>query len=198
MMNAEVYHPINYKETDYTLQKIDYLLNMADELYKQVNPENLQVYFSLVYYPTVGNLNLQKMWLLTGKNHYDAKLGKMEANKLATQIRACLQRDRELVEQYHTIDDGKWYGMGLSEHIGFSNWNEEEAKYPVIMSPLPANKPRLVVTVDGTEQHNEGPAWHKNTVFLNDFLQPDIEEASFTISSISEMDGEYKITCKNQ
>jgi len=197
MMNASVYHPVNYKETDLTLQQIDDLLKTADELYKQVDPENLLVYFSLVYYPTVGNLNLQKMWLLTGKNNYFAKLGKMEANNLATEIRACLQRDRDLVEQYHTIDDGKWYGMGLSEHIGFINWNEEEAKYPVLMSPLPANKPRLVVTIDGTDQHNEGSAWHQNTVYLNDFLQPNIDEASFTISSISEMDAEFKITCDN-
>ena len=197
-MNAEVYHPVNYMEADHTLRQIDYLWNIAEELYKNVDPENFAAYFSLVYYPAVGNLNLQKMWLLTGKNHYDAKLGKIEANKLADQIRECLKRDRELVEQYHTIDHGKWYGMGLSEHIGFIHWNEEECKYPIIMNVLPARKPRLVVTLDGTEQHTEGPAWHKNKVYLNDFLQPNIEEASFTISSISDRNADYKITCKNQ
>jgi hypothetical protein len=197
-MNAEVYHPVNYKESDHTLQQIEYLLDIADELYKRVNAEKLPTYFSLVYYPTVGNLNLQKMWLLTGKNHYDAKLGKMEANRLAVQIRECLKRDRELVEQYHTIDNGKWYGMGLSEHIGFINWNEDECQNPILMHVLPANKPRLVVSIDGSEQHSEGSAWHKNKVYLNDFLQPDIEEASFTISSISDINAEFKITCVNQ
>ncbi|MDQ0253328.1 hypothetical protein J2S74_000700 [Evansella vedderi] len=197
-MNADVYHPVNYKEADHLLQQIDYLLNLAEELYQKVDPENFTAYFSLVYYPAVGNLNLQKMWLLTGKNHYAAKLRQMEANKLADQIRECFKRDRKLVEQYHTIDNGKWYGMGLSEHIGFINWNEEECQYPILMNVLPANKQRLMVTVDGTDQHTEGPAWHNNKVYLNDFLQPDVEEASFTISSISDLKAEFKITSQNQ
>ncbi|MFL6556336.1 MAG: alpha-glucuronidase, partial [Bacillus sp. (in: firmicutes)] len=141
---------------------------------------------------------MQKMWLLTGKNHYDARLGKMEANRLADQITECLKRDRELMEEFHTIDNGKWYGMGLSEHIGFTRWNEDECQNPILMHVLPANKPRLVVSVDGTDQHSEGSAWHKNKLYLNDFLQPDVEEASFTISSISDINTDFKITCKNQ
>jgi hypothetical protein len=197
-MNADVYHPVNYKESDHTLQQIDTLLNIAEELYKNVDSENFSAYFSLVYYPVVGNLNLQKMWLLTGKNHYYAKLGLQEANRLAEQIRECLKRDRELVDQYHSIDNGKWYGMGLSEHIGFINWNEEGCKYPILMNVLPTSKPRLMVTVDGTEQHTEGPAWHNNQVYLNDFLQPDSVEASFTIFSLSDVSADFKITCENQ
>lgn len=197
-MNVDIYHPTNYMETDNTLKQIDYLLEIADELYKTVDPDHLSAYFSLVYYPAVGNLNVQKMWLLTGKNHHAAKLGKMEANKLADQITACMARDRELVEEYHTIDNGKWYGMGLSEHIGFTNWNEEENKNPILMNVLPANKPRLIVSVDGADQHTEGPMWHNNTIYLNDFLQPDIEEASFTISSLSNINAEFKISSKNQ
>ncbi|MBU9722354.1 MULTISPECIES: glycosyl hydrolase 115 family protein [Bacillaceae] len=193
-MNVNVYHPVNYKETDNLLKQIDNLLNTADELYNSVATENLPEYFALVYYPAVGNLNLQKLWLLAGKNHYAAKLGKMEANKLTEQMKECLIRDRELVDHYHTIEDGKWYGMGLSEHIGFVHWNEDECQNPILMNVMPANKPRLVVTIDGTEQKSEGSPWHKNKLFLDDFLQPNVEEASFTISSISDLEADYKIT----
>ncbi len=196
-MNSKVYHPVNYKETDQTLQQIDYLIDIADELYQLVDEKNLPAYFSQVYYPTVGNLNLQKMQLLTGKNHYVATLGKMEANILSKQIVECFDRDQELVELYHTIDDGKWYAMGLSEHIGFVHWNEEECQNPVLAHVLPANKPRLVVTIDGTEQHSEGSAWHRNILFLNDFLQPDVREASFTIASISDKVADYEISCES-
>lgn len=52
----------------------------------------------------------------------------MEANRLAEQIQECMKIDRELVDQYHAIDHGRWYGMGLSEHIGFTKWNEDEAR----------------------------------------------------------------------
>ncbi|WP_078556322.1 glycosyl hydrolase 115 family protein [Bacillus alkalicellulosilyticus] len=193
-MNVNVYHPVNYKETDHLLQQIDHLLSIADDLYKRIDPKELPTYFALVYYPAVGNLNVQKMWLLNGKNQHDAKLGKMAANKLAEEIKKCLKRDRELVEEYHAIDNGKWYGMGLSEHIGFVHWNEDECQNPILSNVLPANKPRLVITIDGTEQKSEGSPWHVNQLFLNDFLQPDIEEASFTISSLSDLPAEYKIT----
>lgn len=192
-MNVNVYHPVNYKETDQTLVEIDQLLAVADELYERVDLEHLPAYFALVYYPAVGNLNLQKMWLLTGKNHHAAKLGLMEANKLAAEVKACMDRDRALIDEYHKIDNGRWYGMGLSEHIGFVHWNEEGCKNPVVMNVFPANKPRLVVSIDGTDQHTEGPAWHQNTVYLNDFLQPDINEASFTISSMSDLEAEFNI-----
>lgn len=196
-MNSNVYHPVHYKETDDMLHQIDHLLNLANELVKTVDEADLPVYFALVYYPAVGNLNLQKMWLLTGKNHYKAKLGEMEANKLADQIRECMKKDRELVDQFHTMDHGRWYGMGLSEHIGFTQWNEDEAQNPILMNVLPANKPRLLITVDGTMQRSEGSAWHINKLVMNDFLQPDVEEASFTISSISDLPAEYKIICNH-
>ncbi|HOV40900.1 MAG TPA: alpha-glucuronidase, partial [Oscillospiraceae bacterium] len=196
-MNADVYHPVYYKETDNTLQEIHYLLDVADELYNVVDKNNLPAYFSLVYYPVVGNLNLQKMWLLNGKNHYYAKFGYMEANKLIDEIKECLQRDKELIEEYHTIDNGKWYGMGLSEHMGFTCWNEDESQKPVLMNVLPANKPRLSVALDGTEQHCEG-GWDHHSLFMNDFLRPDVDEASFTIFSISDKLAEYTISCDNK
>ena len=197
-MNSKVYHPVNYKEADRTLQRIEYLLDLAEGLYQELSPDKLSLYFAQVYYPAVGNLNLQKMHLLAGKNHYDARLGKMVANKLSVKIAECLQRDRELVEQYHTIDNGRWYGLGLSEHIGFVHWNEEECQNPVLCNVLPANKPRLLVSIDGTEERSEGAAWHKNKIYMYDFLQPDVREAAFTISSISDLEAEYEIICNNK
>ncbi|WP_440897503.1 glycosyl hydrolase 115 family protein [Amphibacillus sp. Q70] len=196
-MNVNVYHPVNNQETDHLLKQIDHLLETADQLYHSVDTENFPAYFALVYYPAVGNLNLQKTWLLAGKNHYAAKLGKLEANQLAEQVKVCLKRDQELVEEYHTIAEGKWYGMGLSEHIGFVHWNEDECQNPILMNVIPANKPRLVVTIDGTKQHSEGSPWHTDTLHLNDFLQPHIDEASFTISSLSDLDAEYQLTCES-
>lgn len=195
-MNAEVYHPVHYQETDNLLAEIDRLMDLADELYRKMDDEAMPGFFSLVYYPAIGNLNLQKMQLLTGKNHYAAKLNCMEANQLAEQIRACMQRDQELVDEYHTLSDGKWYGMGLSEHIGFTKWNEEESRYPVLMQVMPVRKPRLLVSIDGTAQRSEGSNWHTHTLYLKDFRNPDIVEASLTISSLSDLDAPYEIVCE--
>jgi len=194
-MNASVYHPVNYRETDRLLAEIERLMAKTDELYRKMDERTLPGFFSLVYYPAMGNLNLQKMWLLTGKNHYAAKLNSMEANQLVEEIKACMKRDQELIDEYHRLENGKWYGMGLSEHIGFIHWNEEECKYPILMQVMPARKNRLVVSVDGTTQHSEGSSWHVNKLYLNDFRRPDVTNASFTISSVSDLEAPYEITC---
>lgn len=197
-MNSNVYHPVNYKETGNTLKQIDYLLGLADELYQQLSPDNLSLFFAQVYYPAVGNLNLQKMHLLAGKNHYDARLGKMVANQQTELIEECFKRDKELVNEYHSIDNGRWYGLGLSEHIGFVHWNEDECQNPVLCNVLPANKARLLISIDGKEDRTEGSPWLRNTLYLDDFLQPDVTEASFTISSISDKKADYEISCDNK
>lgn len=197
-MHAEVYHPVNYHETDRLLSEIDELMMEADTLYHKMDDATMPGFFSLVYYPAMGNLNLQKMQLLTGKNHYAARLCSMEANQFAEQIKYCIQWDKELVEKYHSMDNGKWYGMGLSEHIGFVNWNEDECRNPVLMQVIPARKARLIVSVDGTQQHSEGSSWHVNKLYMRDFRQPDITEASFTLSSVSELEAAYEITCQTQ
>lgn len=193
-MNANVYHPVNYKEADTLLEHIERLLTLARQLYTSMDKEQLATYFVLVYYPVVGNLNIQKMWLLTAKNNYDAKLGLREANKLADQIKQTVIVDRELVDEYHTIANGKWYGLGLSEHIGFINWNEDGAQNPILMYTMPAHKPRLLVSIIGTEEHSEGSAWHKHVLHLQDFLQPDVCEAAISIASLSEQLAAYKIS----
>lgn len=195
-MNPDVYHPVHYQETDRLLAEIEMLTDAADELYKKMDEAAMPGFYSLVYYPAMANMNLQKLHLLAGKNKYAAKLNLMEANQLAEQMRACMQRDQELVNEYHTMNGGKWYGMGLSEHIGFTRWNEDECRNPILMQVMPARKPRLMVSVDGTDQRSEGSPWHVHRLQMKDFSRPDVTEASFTIRSLSDLEAPYEIICE--
>lgn len=194
-MNARVYHPVHYEETDKLLAEIDRLMAVANELYDKMDDEVMPGFFSLVYYPAMGILNVQKMQLLAGKNHYFAQLNMMEANRLTEQIKACMKRDEELVDEYHTMADGKWYGMGLSEHIGFTRWNEDENRYPVLAQVMPMRKPRMIVSIDGTSHRSEGSSWHVNKLYMNEFRRPDVTEGSFTIYALSDLEAAYDITC---
>ena len=99
------------------------------------------------------------MQLYAGLNHYYANEGAVIANGYGIRIAECLERDREIVDEYHALADGKFYGMGLSQHIGFRRWNEDECQNPVQMHVFPANKPRLVVIVEGKRGHISGTRW---------------------------------------
>lgn len=195
-VNAHVYHPVHNEEADDLLAMIDDLLEIAEDLYQKVDASDFSAFFSLLYYPAVANLNVHKLWLWTTKNHDAAEKGKLAANSYAEKIKECLDRDKALVEEYHTIDDGKWYGMGLSEHIGFVNWNEDESQYPIAMHVFPKNKERLLVEITGTGEQSEGSLWHTHHLHLKDFLQYDKTSASFTISTLSDRETSFTITCE--
>lgn len=192
-MNAGIYHPVNDKETERLLVKIDELMKKAEYLSTRVVEEQQAAFLALLYYPAMGTMNLYRMQLYAGLNHYFAGLGAIRANDYAQEVSAAMRRDRELVEQYHTAADGKYYGLGLSEHIGFTGWNEDECRNPVLMQVLPANKPRILVCDDASEQHAEGSSWRNQRLHLQAFLEPDVNEMTISLYNISELEAAYEI-----
>lgn len=141
-------------------------------------------------------MNLVKMQILAGWNHYYANLGAVCANDYVDEVERCMEQDRKAVEMYHQMDQGRWYGMGMSQHIGFTHWNEDECRNPVVMRVIPLKKRSILVAADGTAQHAEGSPWLDNTMKLKDFLNPDCTRASVTLYSRSDLKAEYKVLKK--
>ena len=189
-MNDHVYSPIWYGEADEMLALTSQYMDLAEALLAQCKEEQYLPFFELIYYPAVANLNIQKLQLLTGKNHYYTKQQRYMANDIAALVNACLDFDKKLIETLHQQHDEKWFGMGLSEHIGFYEWNEETCSYPILWQFRSANKQRLVVSIPHTEQYTEGGDWTGKTLYLDAFLLPNITEAIIEISAVS-----FKETC---
>ncbi|MBR7020984.1 MAG: glycosyl hydrolase 115 family protein [Lachnospiraceae bacterium] len=184
-MNDDVYAPFAYGECENLLAECDRLMKAAEKLRGELPEEAAFGYYELVYLPLMANLNVQRMWLLTTLNHAYATMGSTYAMALAKEIRACMDRDCELTEELHTIHHGKWYGMGMSEHIGFHNWCEEECLNPIIHTFEPADKERLIVSVPDTDQHTEGTPWTARVLTLPAFLDPAMTKASIRLSTAS-------------
>ena len=192
-MNDNVYAPFAYGECENLLAECDRLMKAAEKLRGEIPEEAAFGYYELVYLPLTANLNVQRMWLLTTLNHAYAAMGSTYAMALAKEIRACMDRDRELTEELHTIHHGKWYGMGMSEHIGFHNWCEEECLNPIIHTFEPADKERLIVSVPGTDQHTEGTPWTARVLTLPAFLDPAMTKASIRLSTASAKPVRFRI-----
>ncbi|MFW6380797.1 MAG: glycosyl hydrolase 115 family protein [Spirochaetota bacterium] len=194
-MNADVYHPANYREGDRMLARVDTVIKQTEALRKRVPPEIADAFHELVYYPAVGTMNLYRMQLTAGKDMFCARHGRVEANALAREISTCIARDREIVDEFHTIANGRWYGMGLSEHVGFTQWNEEECAYPLQVTFEPANKPRIVVSVAGTSAHTQGGDWTGRRLELTDFRRPDVTDAEIIVACGSAEPAPYEVAC---
>lgn len=182
-MNDRIYNAFNYNETFELLYEIDKLMKKCDQMRDKLKGNTEFGFYEFVWLPLTAGLNVQRMWLLTTLNHAFADLGSTYAMTLAREINKCIAYDRIIVDELHTIHGGKWYGMGLSEHIGFNNWCEEECKYPVISTFEPANKERLIVSVKGSSQSTEGKFWTGRVLLMDAFLDPSCDEASLFLST---------------
>lgn len=198
-LNPETYHPVQEKESSRIFEEEEQLLKKLQDVYETIektNPQNLSAFIALVYYPAFGTMNLVKMQILAGWNHYYANLGAVCANDYGDEVERCMEQDRKAVEMYHQMEQGRWYGMGMSQHIGFTHWNEDECRNPVVMRVIPLKKRSILVAADGTAQHAEGSPWLDNTMKLKDFLNPDCTRASVTLYSRSDLKAEYKVLKK--
>lgn len=196
-MNTNIYAPFAYGETADLLAKIEELEVISDRINDNVCEDLKYPVFELMYYPARANLNVQKLWLYTGLNHEYAKLGDTRADKMAKLVDECLDYDVDIVNKLHEIDNGRWYGMGLSEHIGFKHWCEEECSYPVLHTLKAGNKPRIIVSIPDTNQHTEGGVWTAKVLTLDKFLTPGVDEASIELSIAGAKD-DYTIECDKE
>lgn len=181
-MNERVYHPLHFGEAKEVLERAQRILAVCDELKTKCPKRYLGAFISLIYYPACGTANLMRMWILAGRNALYAGQNRVEANELAQEMTDCLERDDCLTQEYHGVDGGYFYGFGLSEHIGFTTWCEENNKYPLRHLVYPVRIPRMIVAKADDEHYVTGGYWSDRPLVWKDALRPDVEEILFDIA----------------
>ena len=69
--------------------------------------------------------NLYEMYYAQAMNHKLYAENNPEANEWADVVERTFQRDKELCDDYnHNIAGGKWNGMMIQKHIGYTSWND--------------------------------------------------------------------------
>ncbi|MFC5464978.1 glycosyl hydrolase 115 family protein [Lederbergia graminis] len=132
VVKPEVYSIEHYREAERILELVAEIESKCEKLRAIMPSENLDSFIGLVYFPAVASANLIKMSIYAAYSQYFAKLSLPIANTFADKVEAGIKRDNELTDEYHTIADGKWYGMGLSKHFCFESWNDEGWHYPEV------------------------------------------------------------------
>jgi hypothetical protein len=88
--------------------------------------------------------NLYELYYAVAWNNRLAAVQDARANVFAERAEAAFRRDQALSDRYHQIAGGKWDGMMLQIHIGYSLWHEPEKN---LMPPVTrvAGKAKSVV-----------------------------------------------------
>ncbi len=192
-LNDTVYHPAHYLECEKLLSLCGKLEEKNERLWKTLEERGMgDAYFSMIYFSAEASFNLLKMHLYSGKNHLYASQGKAVANEYDKLVEACIEKDEALKTQMAEFKDGKWAGMELASHIGFTNWNDEDWRYPVRHIVRLPKKPRLVVTRADKTQHYTNQ-YFPITLVIDDFAVSSSKKAKIQIANGGQGNVKWKI-----
>ncbi len=151
-LNESIYHPCHYGEADRMLERAEALEALSCEVMEELNDRERDAYYSMIHFSAMASMNLLKMHLYAGKNNHYARQGRPVANRYGDLSLACAEEDIRLKQEMAAFKAGKWKGMEMAQHIGFTKWNEDGYRYPLINRVHPVHRSRMSVSRADEEQ----------------------------------------------
>jgi len=102
-------------------------------------------FFQLVEHPIAAMANLYRLYYVVARNRRLAAANDPLANDFADQAERFFARDQQLSDHYHAIVGGKWDGMMLQTHIGYTSWQQPEKQVMPEVKRVTGG-PRIAVT----------------------------------------------------
>ena len=197
IMNDRVYHPAHFDEARDLYDSCVRTMELCDSLLAKAPKEIYTAFYELIYYPAYGTANLHKTWIAATWNKFYAHQNRNTANDWCEVIDEGIRADQKLIEDFHALSDGKFYGQALSEHFGFRNWNDSANQLPMRTYVYPARKDRMLVCKTDEAWFYDGREYMKREETIADFLRPDVDEITLEISCGSIHTLNYRIDTKD-
>lgn len=182
-LNSTIYHPAHFHEGERILERTQYVQNSLQELTKALPDVCQDGFYSMIAYPLNAAMNLIQMQIYAGMNAHFAGQGKKIANDYCDLITASIRKDQEYASEFATRFDGKWSGMELGKHIGFTKWNEDGCRYPLRIQVEPFSRPRMVVSRKDSERICVKNYGQPDEIIVRDFLYPGNESVVIEIAN---------------
>ena len=195
-LDSMTYHPCNEGEAGRVLYEVKQCINQLKSLEKSLEEEKLPAFYSMIYDNLFMGLNLISMQIYAGKNAHFANQGKVIANRYAEKVRECIKKDRTLIAEAESRNNGKWFGMRSGSHIGFKKWNEDGARYPLMTYVEPFSRPRMLVSrADDTRILLKNYGEH-DTIEIRDFMWEGTELIPIEVAN--DGIGSFQLTVKSE
>lgn len=195
VISADTYHPAHFNEAKSMLARVEKLTSYIEEVWMSMDKEDAlrDCFFEVVYYPVMASANIIRMQIYAGLNRYYASLYRKTGNRYIPFVEACIKKDRELTQAYHSIKGGKWNHIQSVYHIGYTQWNDEFWQYPQCCIYYPVNDSRLLVNICGQDMVTGGNSWSRKPLDMH-LASPAMTEGNFEVSNGGEGVLEYRIT----
>ncbi|MCM1178171.1 MAG: glycosyl hydrolase 115 family protein [Bacteroidales bacterium] len=140
---------LNYGEAQERLDSYSRLGDFARRTYGSLPQEMRPAFCQLVWYPFRGAELMNRMTLGAQKNRMYARQGRLSANAVADEVRACHDSLELITEEYNSILGGKWrHMMSLRQNYDHTS---SYYKLPELCSVEASGKASLAVQVEGED-----------------------------------------------
>ncbi|RZJ08967.1 MAG: hypothetical protein EOP39_12580 [Rubrivivax sp.] len=123
----------------------------------QLRPDQLDAYFQLVEHPVIALANLYRLYYAVAWNRTLAAKNDSRANVFADLAEAAFKRDQAISDQYHAIANGKWAGMMLQTHIGYTTWQQPDKNVMPAVKRVPGTADAAAVLAQLKPFRHMGP-----------------------------------------
>ncbi|MGA1798953.1 glycosyl hydrolase 115 family protein [Sphingomonas sp. 4RDLI-65] len=103
------------------------LLQRMTAVRARIAPDQRAAFLQLVEHPIAAATNFYQLYYAVAWNRRLAAANDPHANVFATRAEAAFAHDKALSAAYHAVSGGKWDGMMLQTHIGYTAWNDPKA-----------------------------------------------------------------------
>ena len=182
-LNAGIYHSSHYLEADRMLKRAETVERLSAEVLEQLPEEEKDAWYSMVHFSATASMNLLKMNMLAAKNQHYAKQGRAVANQYIFLGQNSIIKDRDLAVEFGGFKGGKWDGMQLAPHIGFTRWNEDGSQYPYVCLVEPMQKPRMSVSRSDEEMTHVKNYGGPSVIRVPDFQSAGCEKVTLEVAN---------------
>ena len=151
MLDARTYSLDNYREFERVVNDYSALEKRTRAIYEQVDKNQKDAFYQLVYHPVQACSNLYEMYYANALNQRYASQGRAATNDMAARVKELFEKDAEITNFFHTeLSGGKWDHMMAQTHIGYRSWQEPpENSMPRIQEIEIPNKAEMRVAIEG-------------------------------------------------
>ncbi|WP_241215056.1 glycosyl hydrolase 115 family protein [Sphingomonas sp. S-NIH.Pt15_0812] len=100
------------------------LADRAATVRTRLASDQQDAFAELIGHPVAAMANLYDLYYAVAWNRRLAALDDPRANVFADRAEAAFRRDKALTQAYHRLAGGKWDGMMLQTHFGYTSWND--------------------------------------------------------------------------
>lgn len=114
---------------------------------------------------------------------------------LQKKIMDSMETDERLRDDFHKTNNAKWDGLAAASHIGFCNWNDEEAKNPIMETVIPVKKSRLRIGLCESGASTCGEEWTRKRLYSRQLLDLREEYTEIFVGLCSDHAVDFVVAC---